>query len=70
MGRKIGTLLGNLLDTCIFQIDYDHLNFIKALVELNLKEDIIDKVMAKNNKNETFGVDFKFEKVGQELCYC
>lgn len=42
--------------------------FIKAFIGINLKDTISDGIMAKDNKNEYFWVELKYEKLGQ-VCY-
>lgn len=54
----------------MLQSTWDCSIFLKALVVLNLKHAIIDKVLATDYRKESFVVSFKYEKLGQLCFHC
>lgn len=53
----------------IFQTTNGQSVFLKAFVEFDLKDTIVDMIMAKNNVNEFFWVELKRKKK-KKWCRC
>lgn len=70
MGKKIARVLEKVLKVNMFQSSMDCSIFMKPYVKLNLKDVFVNKVMAIDNRNESFLVNFKYERLGQVLLHC
>ncbi|KAF7841475.1 ribonuclease H [Senna tora] len=70
MARKVGSVIGKVKETGIFQEPNGNDLFLKALVEIDTNFMVLDGTSIKNSPEESFWVDFKYERLCQFCFYC
>ncbi|KAJ1378034.1 Zinc finger, CCHC-type [Sesbania bispinosa] len=67
MGEKIGANIGPVREVDIYEIK-DSGQFVKVLVELNIKKPLLSGILVGSKKDGITWVDFRYEKLPQ-FCY-
>lgn len=70
VGRKIAGEAGEVVDVALFMSKHSQTAFLKALVEFDVNETLMEGIIVESGKDGNIWVDLKYERLCQFCYYC